>query len=133
MWIHTIKTMLYTNSYWQHKMIAGQIMALFLLMCAYCIFYMLTLSRQKCIEKFPLVVGCVTPFLALMVFALVCHNTAGMDFRYIQASLVAFTLVYMSAVQECGRKGFQPLYYLGNSIGIVFSLLSIWFYYIQFP
>ena len=130
-WAIMFQTMLFTNSYWRFAILAGSLLALLFLMIAYIGAFMLTLSRKRYGELFPIITGLQLPFIASVVFTLVCSIGACMDFRYIQPALIAMTLSFMLAVQEAKAKDHLLLYYLGNSIAILLPALSVIMYYAQ--
>ena len=132
MWVVTIKTMLFTNSYMRFPLLGSSLMALFFAMTAYTLVYMCTIGRKRYAQLFPVITGVQLPFIALLCFTLMAGNSACRDFRYVQPALVAMSALFMLAVQEAKCKDYVILYYLGNITAALFSIISITFFLEQF-
>ena len=132
LWSITLKTMLFTNSYWRFPTLASFLMLMLLLMMLYAAVHMVTLNRSAYASRFPLITGFQVPFLALLTFTLLCANTACRDFRYVQPALVAVIAMFLLGVQEARRKDYMLAYYAGNVAALGFAGLSVVFFLIQF-
>lgn len=130
-WVVTIKTLLFTNSYWSQTLLGSLLMVLLFVMGAYSTCFLFTLDRRRILTMFPVVVGSIIPFMGLIGFTMMAHNSACRDFRYVQPGLVAIVALYVLSVQEAKRKDYLFLYYVGTAVAALFPMYAITMYILQ--